>query len=173
MNRWLIRAPWWALALINGVILAPFFMVIVHVGKHMPWSEALVSGVVTGAICGAILATFVRAQHRHQLDSVGDVSEELRTKVASRGTLRGPIPDDPAEREATRRLLEAQLERIRRRRPRGVLLNLVLISACVWKALVSSPWWWAAAALFVVLMFVGLVVTPHLGQRRIKQLSRG
>ena len=172
VNRWLLRAPWWALALVNGVVIAPVLVLVARFGRGDPWPVALVGGVLGGAVCGAIVATVTRMQfHRRPLDAVGDVPDDVRTRVASRGTLFGPVPDDPHERAATLTLLEDQLARMREKRPVGVAMHLVLIGLCLWRALAGSPWWWAGVVVFAVLLG-GILLVPRLGQRRAELLRR-
>lgn len=169
MNRWLLQASWWALAVLNAVVIAPVLALVVRFGRGDPWSVAVAVGVLGGAACGAIVATFVRAQFQRQLDAVGEAPDDVRTRVASRGTIFGPVPQDRDERAATLALLEAQLARMRQKRPVGVAMHVVLIGLCLWRALAGSPGWWAGVVVFAVLL-AGILLVPRLGRRRAEAL---
>jgi hypothetical protein len=172
VNRWLLRAPAWALALVSAVPIALLFTLMERFARGESWPVAVVGGLLTGAICGAFLGWILRRRLERLLDSVGEASDEVRVRVASRGTLLGPPPEDPEARAATARLIDSQLAQVRRRRWSGPALHLVFIGLLAWQAVVSSPWWWLGVAFFAGSLVL-LLRIPRLLERRAELLRRG
>lgn len=169
VNRWLLRAPLWALAAVCGIPLAVFLEVLLHFGRHQAWLVALVPSVVCGVVGGLMTAATTRRRSNASLAAVGDVPEDVRTKVASRRTLGGPVPADPVERAATADLIDHQIAELRRRRVGTFTLTPAVMVLFAWFALTRSPWWWLGVAVLAVL-FVLILRTPAMLERRAERL---
>lgn len=169
VQTWLLNAPRWALSLLMGGSFGVAMGVFSYVQRSSVVG-AVIGGALGGLFFGLFMGPFLHRQFRTVRDIVGDSSPEVR-RVAARGTLRGPIPQDPDVRAATARLVDHQLAEMRRRRTLSFVVFGMALALETWLALTRSPWWWLAAAFFAV-MLVLLLSAPRRLQRR-AELLRG
>lgn len=165
-------ARFWQLTLLCGVPLTVGVALLMHFWRHEPWPEALVTGVVTGILCGFVVALFSTRQMSATRELYDSADSDEARQVLLRGSLRGPVPADPEARAVLARQVEQQLERMERRRVTGPVLSLVLAAGTAWLALERSPWWWAAVVVFVVLIPLTPFTRMKL-RRRLEELGGG
>jgi len=164
VNRWLLHARWWALGIPAGLLVAVPFALITR-AYDVAWPAVLAETAVFVAVCGPALGLILRRQFDRMLAGVGDGPEDLRARVASRPTLFGRIPQDPAERAATIRLIEHQISDLRRRQPRTQAVGIALVGVAAWLAEGGSPWLWLVAAFWFVVVALSLTLPWLLGRR--------
>jgi hypothetical protein len=172
VNTWLLRTPLWALATLCGIPIALFLGLVLHYGRHQAWTQAVTAGVICGVVGGLVTAASTRRRSTRSLAAIGDVPDDVKDVVASRSTLRGPLPRDPVERAATVDLIENQIAELRRRRLGTIVLFPLAMLLCGWFALARSPWWWLAVVVFAV-GFVLVLRTPAMLERRAERLRQG
>jgi Flp pilus assembly protein TadB len=168
----LVTAPIWALAVALGTPIALVLAPLLHYGRHDSWPEAGVAAVLCGALGGAMTALSSRRRATRSREAIGEAAESVQDRVASRATLRGPLPDDPAERAATVRLIDSQIAELRSRRVGTLVLFPAVIALFGWIALVRAPWAWLAVAVAVA-AFVFVLRTPGMLERRADRLRQG
>lgn len=171
MNRWLLRAPLWALATACGVPIAVFLALLLRYGRHQSWTQALVAAVICGMVGGLFTAWSSRRQMVRARAAIGDAPDSVRDRVASRPTVRGAVPADPEERAATLRLIDSQIAELRRRRVGTFTLIPAAMALFAWFAVARSPWWWLGVAVLAV-SFVLVLRAPAMLERR-AELLRG
>jgi hypothetical protein len=122
--------------------------------------------MVFGLIMGRLLyRQFAALRH-----AMGPGSREA-LQTTARGAWRGPLPEDPAAREAALRLARYQLGELRRRRTVTYAVFAVALALETWLALTSSPWFWLAVAMFGLSLVVSLAF-PRVLRRRIELLQQ-
>jgi len=170
VNKWLLRAPWWALAIAMGLVVGVPFALWIRLGQDAAWPVVVTQTAVLVVVGGPVMGLLVRKQLDRQLDAVGEVPDEIRVRVASRPTVFGRIPQDSAERAATVRLIEHQIVELRRRRVRTVVVGILFTAPLVWVSLTRSPWWWVPAVAWALLVLLDLSA-PGLLRRRAELLT--
>lgn len=98
MRRLLRTGPWWAVGAVQGAVQ-----------RSDGWADATISGLVGGAFFGLISGLLVRHRRINQPDPLADLVEADRRRV-ERAAVRGPIPANPAERQAAAAHTRYQLE---------------------------------------------------------------
>ncbi|MGY1609309.1 hypothetical protein [Geodermatophilus sp. SYSU D00700] len=170
MNAWLLRAPWWALSLVMGALVAPGLVLVVRFVGDESWTAAVVTGVVAAVVCAPVLGLLVARDTRDTLDASGPVPHRDRALV-ERAARRGPVPEDDDLREAALRVVEGRLALVTRTRTRAVVTTVVLALLCAGVALTRSPWWWAGVVVCIGLSVL-VLVTPARLRRRADLLRR-
>jgi hypothetical protein len=184
MNAWLLRAPWWKLAIVTGLLLAPFFVLLLGLTGDRSWTAAVVSGVSVAVVCAPVLGYLTANALRDSTAAAEQVPEHERATVeraARRGPVpgdegqrearRGPVPGDEGQREAALHLAEDRLLTLRATRTRALtfLAALVLISGFF--AVARSTWWWIAVGATLALIVL-VLITPARLERRAALLRR-
>ncbi|MDT0274548.1 hypothetical protein [Blastococcus goldschmidtiae] len=150
MRARLLDAPAWRSTVVSVVT---FFAVVVLWGvlvRDESWAEVLVRAVVVGLVAGAVVA-FAHRQRR--ADDPDDRSPRAVGRRVRRAASRGPVPEDPDEREAAHDIALDHLRVFEGQRywaPATFVVTAVLAAgvaltgpAWVW---VTVPVWLAAAA---------------------------
>jgi len=172
VNEWLLTASWWQRALAMGVPSAAAIALVLRLGEGAHWESAVLGGLVAGLVIGPALGAMVGRQNRSRLAAVGDAPDDVRSRVAARSTLSGPVPADPAERAATARLIDSQLAEMRRRRLFSLVSLTGVLGWTTYLAIAGSPWLWAAVAAVAGLLVLVLLVPGRL-ERRARLLREG
>ena len=165
----MLNAPRWVLAVVMGVPAGLGAGLGTRLAQDGSWTSALVSGVFVGLFSGSILGVVMHRKNRQVREAVGELPE-ARLAQATRAGWRGPVPEDPATREAAHRLLVSQLGQARRQRVWVVPLLVLMAGWTVYLAVSESPWWWSALALWAVAA-IGHLWLPVRLQRRVHLLA--
>jgi hypothetical protein len=137
MRSWWFNAPQWVLSLVMGGLFALF-------GGLYTWGQdgnpvlALIAGLAGGLVFGLIMGRLLYRQFAALRHAMGPGSREA-LQTTARGAWRGPLPEDPAAREAALRLARYQLGELRRRRTVTYAVFAVALALETWLALTSSP----------------------------------
>lgn len=172
VNRWLLRAPLWALATVCGIPIVGFLSLVLHYGRHQTWVQAVFAGLTCGVLGGLLTALSSRHQMARSRAAIGDAPESIRDRVASRSTVRGSVPEDPEERAATVRLIDNQIAELRRRRVGTFTLIPGAMILFAWFALARSPWWWLVVV-GLAAAFILVLRAPAMLERRAERLRQG
>ncbi len=170
MRDRLLNAPTWVEAALAGGLFALLHTSTRRLVGEEPWTEAVVSGAVTGLFFGALVGPVVARQQRRAKEAVGTRSAaELRR--AARAANRGPVPDDGELREAARRYALHQRGEILRQRRWGIPFFVAVVALTVWLALrADAAFWWFAVGLALA-AFGAYGVQPHRLARRAELLA--
>src|SRR4051812_23312780 len=108
MGNWLLRAPWWVLSLVTGVLFGIAMALFGALAQGASWPVAAGGGVLGGLLFGAVMGPVLARQNRRLRESTGGASADdlRRARRAVRG---GRVPDDPAERALAHGLVTTQL----------------------------------------------------------------
>lgn len=168
MRNWLLRAPWWVIALTSGTFFGTGMAVTAWLRGEYRWPGVVVYGVAIGAAFGLVMGPLMARQNRRFREAAGDVPDDQLRRL-QRVAWRRDVPDDPAERAAAHRVALQQEQQLRRQRwwARPFLALMVLLA--VWLSVDESLWWLLAAVLFTVLLLLH-VGTPRRLARRAEQL---
>jgi type VI protein secretion system component VasK len=169
-NAWLLRAAWWHLAVVMGLLLAPFFVLLFRVAGDHSWTAAVVMGIGVAVICAPALVFMTAKGIRDSMVAAERVPAHERA-VVERAARRGPVPEDDGQRQAALRLVEDRLLTLQATRTRAVALPTVLALLAGVLAVTRSPWWWVAVAAAVALV-VGVLLIPRRLRRRADLLRR-
>ncbi|SFE16029.1 hypothetical protein SAMN05216574_102297 [Blastococcus tunisiensis] len=170
MNAWLLRAAWWKLSIVVGLLLAPFFVLLFRLIGDRSWTAAVVLAVGVTVICAPGLGYLTANEVRDSMAAAEEVPEHERALV-ERAARRGPVPDDEGQREAALHLVEDRLLALRATRTRALTFSAVLVLVTGFFAVAQSAWWWIAVA--ATLALVALVLTtPVRLERRVELLRR-
>lgn len=159
----LIRAPWWALACLQGGFFG-LLMFGVGLVAFRSTSTSLTFALVAGVKFGLILGPVTARANRRFVAAQGAIPRE-REREARRAVMRGPAPSDPAVREAALRLVNHQLHVMRRQRWHLLLFGVG--ATYVASALLNPSWLTILGALFFALAAVlQLTLSRRLRKRR-------
>lgn len=163
------RTPWWVPALVTGGPFATGLAVLLIV-RGSAVLTAVMGGVLSGAVFGVAMASWMVARMRTEAAAVGPLAVADHRAV-ERAATRGPAPADRDVREAAARLTEHRLDQLERQRRWS--LPLLAVGAVLYAAgaLLSSPWWWLSAAFFAA-MVVLWVLQPRRLRRRLAVLTQ-
>lgn len=129
---------------------------------------AVAGGVVGALLFGLAMGPFLAWLYRRARPAA-DAVPDGRHREVRRAAARGPVPADPAVREAALRIVEYQLvESSRYRGPAAVLLGLFTVLEAV-AALIYTPWLWVGAVLFLAILVLQ-ARQPERLRRRIAEL---
>lgn len=170
VRRWLLNAPRRVLVLGMGV---PFGLWTVLWSRFGPadasWAEAAGTGLLGGVFFGVSMGLVLHRQYRGVRGALGGLSEaDLRR--AGRASWRGPVPEDPAVRDAAHALTVNQLAQLRRQRVWALPFLALMLVVCLYLALAVSAWGWLVVAGWAVLAS-GHVLGPRLLRRRAELLG--
>ncbi len=166
----LLDAPTWVKSLLLGGLFASSNTLTGHYILGETWTEAVVSGVITGVFLGAVVGPLLAREQRRAKEAVGARSAGQLRRVA-RSAHRGPVPVDPQLREAARRFALHQRREILRKRRWGIPLVVAVVALMVWLALRGDAlFWWFAVGLSLF-AFGGYVVQPRRLARRAELLA--
>jgi hypothetical protein len=170
VNRWLIDAPRWVLGSVVALPVAVVLVFMTRTREDASWTAAIIEGLVVGAVAGAVMGPVLHRKNRRTREAIGDVPDAVR-RSAGRAALWGPVPQDPAIRQAALRFAEHGLAQASRR-PVVTWLGAALFAATnAFLAVTRSPWWWVTTAFWVALLVAFFLMRPRL-RRRI-ELLRG
>ena len=170
VNAWFLRAPWWKLAVVMGVVIAPFFVVLFGLTGDRSWTTAVLMGLGVGVVGAPVLGYITANQIQDSMAASGSLSESDRVSV-ERAARRGPVPEDDARREAALRVVEDRLIVLHGTRVPARATATILLLVSVLLAVLQSPWWWIAVVLCVGLLVLVLMAPARL-QRRAEMLGR-
>src|SRR5688500_6201409 len=125
MNAYLLRAPWWKLAIQMGLLVAPFFVLLFGLTGDRSWTAAVLMGVSVAVVCAPVLGFMTAHGIRDSMAAVEQVPEHERA-VVERAARRGPVPEDDSQREAALRLVEDRLVTLRATRTRALTFPSIL-----------------------------------------------
>ena len=162
MNAWLFRTPWWGQTLVGGLIFGAL-QVVLRLGDRS-WVEAVVAGLLGGALFGLLLAPFLAARNRRVRDALGTDDPDL-FRAATLGARGGALPADPSVREAAHRLALLQRDELLRQRRRGAAVFLVLVVVSGGLAVLVSSVFWFIAAVAAVFLAAYLLMPSRLERR--------
>jgi hypothetical protein len=162
-------APRWVLATLVGLPVAVVLALMTHAREDASWTAAIVQGIAVGVVVGAVMGPFLHRQNRRTREAIGDVPDAVR-RTAGRAALWGPVPADPAARQAALRIAEHSLAQVSRRRVIAWLGIVLFTVASAYLAVAQSSWWWPATAFWVALLLVSFILRPRL-RRRIELLQ--
>ena len=162
MREWMLKAPAWGLALVNGALFALFWAAWTLL-EGQSWTRAFTTAAIAGVFFGAMMGPVQHRQLRGAREvaarSPGGLPREVR-----RASWRGPVPSDPAVREAAHDLLRAQLEPIERQRRWAPPFFALLAALALFLALTDSAWWWLG-----VLGWAGVAVAHRYSLLRLRR----
>ena len=163
MREWMLKAPAWGLALVNGALFTLFWAAWSLVDGQS-WTRALVTAVIVGVIFGGIMGPVQHRQWRGAREvaarSPGGLSREVR-----RASWRGPVPVEPAARRAAHDLLRAQLEQLDRQRRWASPFFAMMAVVAFYLALTDNAWWWLAVVAWTGMAAVHPFARHRLGRR--------
>ncbi|MCO1659382.1 hypothetical protein [Pseudonocardia humida] len=162
----LLNAPWWVLALVTGVPFGVAMGVVVGV-RDGDLPLVLYTGAAAGVFFGLLMGVVPARQNRRVREAMAVAPRQEPAVLRAVG--KGPVPTDPAVREAALRLATLQHEQLARWRIPGLVLfgMIAVLDAVV--AIMSNPWVWLWVALFVGFAALQLVA-PRRVERRIAVL---
>jgi hypothetical protein len=158
VNAWLLRAPWWKVSVVAGVLLAPFIIVAFRFISDMSWTAAVITGLIATAACGPMVGYMSSKQADESTSPAGPLPEEDRVRV-ERAARRGPVPAEDELREAALRIVEHRLFVLQVSRGSALGTTRVLLVGTVFLAVVHSPWWWLGLVAGLALLAL-VLVTP-------------
>ncbi|MCZ2857664.1 hypothetical protein [Blastococcus sp. VKM Ac-2987] len=164
MDEWMLRAPWWKLAVAMGLLLAPFAVLLFRLTGDHSWPAAALMGVAGTVVCAPVLGFLTATTIQDSTAGAGQLPEHERA-VVERAARRGPAPEDAGQREAALRLVEDRLLGLRATRTRALTSAAVLLVVSGFLAVARSPWWWLAAAACAALLVVVLAAPARLARR--------
>ena len=170
MNAWFYRAPWWQLALAFAVPVSVIRIAGRRTLEDSSWTEATVVRGLHGVLFGLVMGVIVARQNRGVRAAAGSEDPEFVVRAA-KAAVRGPAPDDPALREAARRIAVHRAGLIRRYRRWAVPFLLILMTLLIGLAVFSGrilPG--LVAAGLVGLLAVPLLLLPRHAERRAARL---
>jgi hypothetical protein len=163
MQKFLLRAPSWAIALLFGGLFA-LVSVVVGVIDDESWRFTAIMVVVGGVIMGPLLALLTRNQRREQLRALEEVPEE-DWKQVRRAAWKGPVPGDPRARAASLEIATRIYDRgYRFRKLFYIVFGLNAALQIVALATGGSRW-----AIVTMICFVIVMVLQWYNLRRLKQ----
>lgn len=170
MREKLEDAPWWVWSMLTGVFFGTVMTIFNRWQQSSSWTAALVGGLISGVLFGAVMGPLAVRQRRKVSALVGTMPRrDLR--FATRAVTRGPAPLDPNIREAAAQLATLNLRQASRFRWVGLIFFSVLTVLYVLLAFAESPWWWLAAAASGALSTLYVIWPRHL-KRRIEILNQ-
>jgi Flp pilus assembly protein TadB len=163
VNRWLMNAPRWALALVNGL----FFGLAMGLGTGLrdhDWSEGLVVAACGLVIYGPFVAVFQHRQFARYRAAAGDVPQaDIRRAV--REARRGRAPEDPHVRAAAYRVVTDQAEQLSRQRWWAFPFFGLLLAFLAVVAIHGTPLAWLAVLALAVVLVIQLLMPGRLRRR--------
>lgn len=119
--------------------------------------EAALTGVGGGLLFGLVLGPMVAAQNRRVRQTLG-TDDPVVIRRAARAARRGPVPEDPTEREQARLLAESQVETFRRQRVLSSAAMAVLVVLSLVVAVMVDNVWAALPPLVLAAVLVAVRV---------------
>ena len=165
VRTWLLTAPRWVHRVVSGGLFAVFMTVFFGVQDDSSWVTALIGGVVSGVVFGLIMGSWSHRTARGTHAVIGALTPGERRRAA-RASWRGPVPAEPAVRDAAVRMIDHQLTLYLPLRALTLVVGVLMLALYVAVALTSSPWWWAVAALWAGMITLSLLAPRRLRQRR-------
>lgn len=146
MRERLLDAPAWRGTVLSVVL---FFAVVVLWGvllRDETWSEVLVRAAVIGLVAGAVVGLVL---HQRRFDDPDDQSPRAVGRRVRRASWRGPVPEDPDEREAAHDLAVDHLRELDRQRYWGPATFLATAALSAGVALTGVTWVWVTVPLWL------------------------
>ncbi len=168
-NR-LADAPTWVLAPVAGLGFAVTNTLTRLLLLDDPWTEAVVISCLSGLLFGAFMGPVLVRQRRRAREAAGTASA-AGWRRAARAASRGPVPRDPEERQAARRLALHQRGVLLRQRRWAIPSFALLVAIAVWLAVSGDPVYWLVAVGFAWLAGWTSVVLPRRLARRVELLT--
>lgn len=168
MRAWLIRAPWWVLALVAGLFYG-VGMTVVHVARgEGSWPGTLVYGLIFGTGFGLVMGPILARINRRFRETAGEKYIDRLSGIGWRGWQK-KLGNDPELRAAARRITLLQRDQLLRQRRWAIPFFVLMIGVVVWLAVVQSPWHWLSVVLFTAFL-VGHLLMPRRLERRAEEL---
>lgn len=146
MNRWIVRASWWQLALVLGSAVALVRLVASRILRDEAWRESLLGAAVGGATFGLVVGPVLAWRSRRVREALGTDDPGV-IRRAARVARRGPVPEDPTAREQGHRMAAELRDQALSARPLTCAAIVLLAGLAVVAALVAGE-----VALLVVLL---------------------
>jgi hypothetical protein len=164
MRDRLLNAPWWVLSLVSGASFGLLWTVWRRLVEGDSWSAALVQGTLLGIFFGAVMGPVTHRQNRGLREAAAHSPEGLSRRVR-RAAFRGPVPADPAVRDAARRVVVAQLRPLDGQRWWGPLFFVFVAALGVALGLSDSPWWFVPVPFWIAAAWGHVLLRRHLHRR--------
>ncbi|MFF1823404.1 hypothetical protein ACFVWG_39245 [Kribbella sp. NPDC058245] len=162
MQKFLLRAPSWVIALLFGGLFA-LMCVVVGAFDDESWRFMTIMAVAGGVILGPLIALATRKQRREQLQAFEQVPEE-EWKQVRRAAWKGPVPSDPRIRAAALELTTKFYTRAHRLRWLFfIVFGLNLVLQIVSLAFGGSRW-----TIVTIVCFAIVIVLQWYNLRRAK-----
>jgi hypothetical protein len=173
LRRWALTAPWWQLAVINGLFAGVVFGLLNALmdpgdGPVAGLPAPVFDGLYFGLIMGPLLAWFGVRQRRRVRAATGGATPG-QVIESTRAAFRGPVPADPEARRVAYDLARHQLDELRRRRAFALVTFGFFTALSVVLALTDDPWFWLIALMFAGFLGWAVWLPGHL-RRRIELL---
>jgi hypothetical protein len=172
VRAYLLSAPRWVLALVQGVFFGAGMTVFSLVTTDRHWVGAVAGGAVGGVLFGAVMAPIAHRQNRGVREASGLTAADQQ-RAAVRASMRGPIPLEPDIREAAHRIALQQRRELLSKRTFSVVTFAAITTLNVFLAITASPWWWLTVLFFVSLSSWQLWWLPRHLARRADRLRPG
>ena len=162
-------APRWVLGTVVCLPVAVVLTLMTRAREDASWTAAIIEGLAVGVVVGVVMGPFLHRQNRRTHEAIGEVPDAVR-RTAGRAALWGPVPEDPAVRQAALRIAKHSLAQASRRPVVARLGGALFVVASAYLAVTQSLWWGLAAAFWVALLVVSVLLRPQL-RRRIELLQ--
>ncbi|MCD5351211.1 hypothetical protein [Kineosporia mesophila] len=175
MRTWLVGAPRWKLALVQGTFFGAGLAIFAFFSSSGPEEGAarFIGPVVVGVVGGVVFGFFmghVIANLNGALVRAAGLNDPHELRQAIRAGRRGSVPADPRIRQAALRVARHHLSEAERRGRSSRTLFAVFTLAYIAMATLLSPWWLVTAAFFAALL-VCTVIQPNRLTLRIVDLE--
>ncbi len=166
----LSTAAWWVWSLGVGTVFGVFELVSGLVEGHRV-VPALIGAVVGGAVFGGLMGPLMARQARRNVEVFGSAPRADRRAIA-RASFRGPLPTDPALRQATVRYTRSHLEGdTRARRVRTLLICVAFVVLSIVVSVYDGEWWFLLIGIFFLALWIVGVVTQSRMRKRLVLLE--
>jgi transposase len=108
MRKRLSQSPWWVLSITSGTV---FGVLTALFDLNKGAQAAVLHGIISGAVFGAIQGPIAARRVRRQRAAVSHLSP-VDVKAANRAVMRGPVPTDPRVRQTAFELASRQLREL-------------------------------------------------------------
>ncbi|GLY32198.1 hypothetical protein [Kineosporia sp. NBRC 101731] len=170
MRIWLVGAPRWKIALVQGTFFGTCMAIFAFFNSSGPEEGAarfigpVVGGVVAGVFFGLFMSHFITNMNSDLISAAG-LNDPQELREAIRASRRGPVPADPRIRQAALRVARHHLSVVERQRISSPALFGVFVLGYIAMAFLLSPWWLVAAAFFAAMLVYTVIQPNHLARR--------
>jgi hypothetical protein len=159
-------APWWVHSIIGAVVTGGMWALAAWLAH---WFSSPAAAGIAGGLAGVASGAAAARERARVWDEVSPMPSAGKAAVVH-AAHRGPVPEDPALREAARQLLAEELD-MRQRRSRPVLAGLAVLAIVVMLSSGSDASW--VLGVVVAVLFVGDSWTRRRWAQRLLLLGSG